>query len=76
MRLRKNKRIYRFYIIVCVLITLLILLLVNAFKYSAINKKVIIEAGSELPQANVFLKDLIRRLLLKQGQNCHRQMYF
>jgi hypothetical protein len=40
-----------------VLITLLILLLVNAFKYSAINKKVIIEAGSELPQANVFLKD-------------------
>lgn len=57
MRLRKNKRIYRFYIIVCVLITLLILLLANAFKYSAINKKVILEAGSDLPQANVFLKD-------------------
>lgn len=57
MRLKKNRRIYRFYIIVCVLITLLILLLANAFKYSAINKKVILEAGSDLPQANVFLKD-------------------
>ena len=39
MRLKKNRRIYRFYIIVCVLITLLILLLANAFKYSAINKR-------------------------------------
>jgi hypothetical protein len=57
MRLKKNRRIYRFYIIVCVLITLLILLLANAFKYSAINKKVLLEAGSDLPQANVFLKD-------------------
>lgn len=57
MRLRKNKRISRFYIIVCVLITLLILLLANAFKYSGINKKVTIEAGTDLPQANVFLKD-------------------
>ena len=57
MRMRKNKRIYRFYIIVCVLITLLILLFANAFKYSAINKKVIIEAGADLPKANVFLKD-------------------
>jgi len=57
MRLRKNKRIYRFYIIVCVLITLLVLLLANAFKYIGINKKVTIEAGADLPQANVFLKD-------------------
>ncbi len=57
MRMRKNKKIYRFYIIVCVLITLLILLFANAFKYSAINKKVIIEAGTGLPKASVFLKD-------------------
>jgi len=39
------------------LITLLILLLANAFKYIGINKKVTIEAGAEFPQANVFLKD-------------------
>ncbi len=58
MRIRKNKRkIYRFYIIVCVLITLLILLLANAFKYSTINKKIVVEAGTELPKASVFLKD-------------------
>lgn len=57
MRMRKNKRIYRFYIIVCVLITLLILLFANAFKYSAINKKVTLEAGTDLPQASIFLKD-------------------
>ena len=61
MRLRKNKKIYRFYIIVCVLITLLLLLLANAFKYSDVNKKVVIEAGSELPQANVFIKDQTRQ---------------
>ena len=58
MRRRKNKRkIYRFYIIVCVLITLLVLLLANAFKYSTINKKIVTEAGTELPKASVFLKD-------------------
>ena len=52
---------FRFYIIVCVLITLLLLLLANAFKYSDVNKKVVIEAGSELPQANVFIKDQTRQ---------------
>ncbi|MGI6084236.1 MAG: immunoglobulin-like domain-containing protein [Acetivibrionales bacterium] len=57
MRLRKNKRIYRFYIIVCILITLLILLFANAFKYSSVNKRIELEAGTELPDANVFLKD-------------------
>ncbi len=55
--MRTNKRIYRFYIIVCVLLTLLVLLFINAFKYNNINRKVIIEAGLELPEANVFLKD-------------------
>jgi hypothetical protein len=54
---RPNKKIYRFYIIVCVLLTLLVLLFINAFKYNDINRKVIIEAGMELPEANVFLKD-------------------
>lgn len=57
MRMRRNKRIYRFYIIVCILITLLILLFVNAFKYSSINKRIDLEAGTELPKANEFLKD-------------------
>lgn len=74
MRLRKNKKIYRFYIIVCVLITLLILLLANAFKYSEINRKVIIEAGTDLPQANVFLKDQTKQAdyitdITKMGTN-------
>lgn len=55
--MRPNKRIYRFYIIVCVLLTLLVLLFINVFKYNDINRKVIIEAGLELPNANVFLKD-------------------
>jgi hypothetical protein len=57
MRLRKNNRIYRFYIIVCILLTLLILLFANAFKYNAINKRIVMEAGTELPKANAFLKD-------------------
>lgn len=74
MRLRKNKKIYRFYIIVCVLITLLILLLANAFKYSEINRKVIIEAGTDLPLANVFLKDQTKQAdyitdITKMGTN-------
>lgn len=55
--MRTNKRIYRFYIIICVLLTLLVLLFINVFKYNDINRKVIIEAGLELPNANVFLKD-------------------
>lgn len=59
--MRPNKRIYRFYIIVCVLLTLLIMLFINAFKYNNINKKIIIEAGMELPEANVFLKDNTRQ---------------
>ncbi len=54
---RPNKRIYRFYIIVCILLTLLVMLFINAFKYNDINRKVIIEAGMELPGANMFLKD-------------------
>lgn len=55
--MRPNKKIYRFYIIVCVLITMLVLLFVNAFKYNSVNKRIVSEAGEELPGANVFLKD-------------------
>ncbi|NLO93601.1 MAG: transglutaminase [Clostridiaceae bacterium] len=55
--MRPNKNIYRFYILVCVLIVALGLFLFNIFKYRNINKTVVTEAGTELPSANVFLKD-------------------
>lgn len=57
MSMRPNKNIYRFYILVCVLIVALGLFLFNIFKYRNINKTVVTEAGTELPSANVFLKD-------------------
>ena len=74
MRRRKNKRkIYRFYIIVCVLITLLVLLLANAFKYSTINKKIVTEAGTELPKASIFLKDQTKQAEYKIGRASCRE---
>lgn len=54
---RPNRNIYRFYIIVCILLTILVMLFINVFKYNNINRRVIIEAGMELPNASVFLKD-------------------
>ena len=54
MSMRPNKNIYRFYILVCVLIVALGLFLFNIFKYRNINKTVVTEAELELPVLMCF----------------------
>lgn len=52
---KKNKLKISF--LVCIPVILIILILVNVFRYSIIIKKVTIEAGTEYPNANVFIKN-------------------